>query len=103
MGLIISQVDVGYIRKTVVSNDVLFLVLCKIVGTMSVIDTANVLYMLLVTFQLVNIAVIPLRPQESELNDALQNIIVAAQRKGMFAFEDVTELWFDELAEVHDG
>lgn len=42
-------------------------------------------------------------PEESELHNALQNIIVAAQQNNMFSFEDVTGLEFEELAEPHEA
>ncbi|GJQ70578.1 hypothetical protein Trydic_g22977 [Trypoxylus dichotomus] len=59
--------------------------------------------MLLVTFQVTNIATIPLTPQESEVHDALKNIIVSAQQDAMFSFHDVTALEFEELAEPHEA
>ncbi|GJQ79903.1 hypothetical protein Trydic_g18349 [Trypoxylus dichotomus] len=47
--------------------------------------------------------IIPLTPQESELHDALQNIIAAVQQNSICAFEDVTKLEFGEPAEPHDA
>ncbi|GJQ75401.1 hypothetical protein Trydic_g23575 [Trypoxylus dichotomus] len=58
--------------------------------------------MLLATFQVTNIATIPLTPQESELHDALKNKIASAQQDAMFSFQDVTALEFEELAEPHE-
>ncbi|GJQ81543.1 hypothetical protein Trydic_g4904 [Trypoxylus dichotomus] len=59
--------------------------------------------MLLATFQVTNISTIPLTPQESELRDALKNIIVSAQRDAMFSFQDLTALESEELAEPHEA
>ncbi|GJQ73400.1 hypothetical protein Trydic_g13764 [Trypoxylus dichotomus] len=101
MGLIVSHVDVGYITKTIVSNDVLFLVLCKIDETMAVINSQSVKHV--ATFQAINIAVISLTSQESDLRDALQYVIVAAQQSSMFSFQDVTGLVFDEAVEPYDA
>ncbi|GJQ66087.1 hypothetical protein Trydic_g5768 [Trypoxylus dichotomus] len=57
--------------------------------------------MIFATFQVTNTATIPLTPQESELHEALKNIIVSAQQDAMFSFQDVTALQFEELAEPH--
>ncbi|GJQ79376.1 hypothetical protein Trydic_g16235 [Trypoxylus dichotomus] len=70
---------------------------------MAVVNLANVLNVLLATFQVTNIATIPLTPQESELHDALKNIIVFAQQDAIFSFQDVTALEFEELAEPHEA
>ncbi|GJQ72995.1 hypothetical protein Trydic_g1632 [Trypoxylus dichotomus] len=67
---------------------------------MAVVNIANVL---LATFQVTNIATIPLTPQESELHGALKNIIISAQQDAMLSFQDVTALEFEELAEPHEA
>ncbi|GJQ72867.1 hypothetical protein Trydic_g1515 [Trypoxylus dichotomus] len=53
--------------------------------------------MLLATFQITNIATIPLTPQENELHDALKNIIISAQQDALLSFQDVTTLEFEEI------
>ncbi|GJQ71993.1 hypothetical protein Trydic_g3097 [Trypoxylus dichotomus] len=70
---------------------------------MAVVNIANVLNILLATFQVTNIATIPLTAQESELHDALRNIIISAQQDAMFSFQDVTALEFEELSEPHEA
>ncbi|GJQ70154.1 hypothetical protein Trydic_g22617 [Trypoxylus dichotomus] len=59
--------------------------------------------MLLATFQVTNIATIPLTPQESELHDTLKNIIISAQQDAMFSIQDVTAFGFEELAEPQEA
>lgn len=73
---------------------------CKVVvrhnSNINVDDVPNTL---LVTFQVANIAGIPLTPQESELYNALKNAIIKALQESMFYFKDVTGLQFERSTE----
>ncbi|GJQ69120.1 putative gustatory receptor [Trypoxylus dichotomus] len=60
------------------------------------------LKILLVPFQVADIAVIPFAALESEGHHALQNAIVAVEEYNMFIFRDVTVLEFDAPPEPHD-